>query len=57
MHPTLEMVIFLTVLPLLFLVAFFFLVWLHTADRMMTSLAVLGVIGIVGFGMLAPNRR
>ena len=51
------MTLFLIAIPILFLIAFLCLVWLHTADNMMLSLAILGVVGIVGFGMLAPNRK
>ena len=57
LHPALEMTLFLIAIPILFLIAFLCLVWLHTADNMMLSLAILGVVGIVGFGMLAPNRK
>lgn len=51
------MAAFLIGIPLLFLLAFLFIAWLHTADRMMTSLALFGVVGIIAFGMLAPTRK
>lgn len=42
--------------PLLALLGFFFLAFLHSAYAMMTALAVVGVVGLWGFYALAPSR-
>lgn len=57
LHPAIEMTLFLVGIPLLFFACFLVLAWLHSSDAMMTSLACVGVIGLIGFLLLSPTRK